>query len=335
MNTIRTQRRPRRVVDTIAVLAMLALLLTACGAADTASPDTSVQTSPSASPDPANSLFAYDTNTPLDLTDVGTVEEQGRDIRDVTYASPHGGVVPAYIAEPTEDPTDVGILMLHGVPEKRHAYLDPIARFACAGATAIVIDAPMNRDPERPPYDPITFTDVDYDEQVQLMVDLRRAVDVLEAEGATTIGYDAISYGAAIGAGLAGIEDRIDAFALLSADAGLVDHFTNNGAPLFPLAGRPRAEQRAWIDTMEPLEATHFVGDATAPLLFVQGRNDEVIPVAKAEALFAAAGDGAEVRWYDAGHNLNPEAFQEHLDWLAEHVGLDQDRVDDCFANAF
>jgi dienelactone hydrolase len=337
--------RPRRHAGRgVAMLAVLAVLLTACGdAAETAAADetspsahaTAEEASPSASPDPADTLFAYDADAPVEVVDVGTVEELGSEVRDVTYASPMGGDVPAYIAEPTEDPTDVGILMLHGIPEKRHAYLDPIARFACAGATAMVIDAPMNRDPDRPPYDPITFTEVDRDEQIQLIVDLRRAVDVLTQAGVERIGYDAVSYGAAIGAQLAGVEHRIDAFALLSADAGLADHFTNGDATLFPLSTRPEAEQQAWLEAMEPLSATHFVGDATAPLLFVSGRHDEVIPTAKAEALHQAAGENAEVRWYDTGHGLNPTAFIEHLAWLADQVGLDQQRVDECFADAF
>lgn len=341
--------RPRRHAGRgVTILAALAVVLTACGdaaeptaagaAADEASPSAHAaaeEASPSASPDPADTLFAYDADAPVEVTDVGTVDELGREVRDVTYASPMGGDVPAYIAEPTEDPTDVGILMLHGVPEKRHAYLDPIARFACAGATAMVIDAPMNRDPDRPPYEPITFTEVDRDEQIQLIVDLRRAVDVLMQAGVERIGYDAISYGAAIGAQLAGVEHRIDAFALLAADAGLADHFTNDGATLFPLSSRPEAEQQAWLEAMEPLSAIHFVGDATAPLLFVSGRNDEVIPSEKAEALHEAAGENAEVRWYDTGHELNPTAFIEHLAWLADQVGLDQQRVDECFADAF
>lgn len=322
-------RRRRHARHLIGAVGTAALLLAGCGAAaETAQPATTDAASADAQ-DAADTLFAYDA-TPVEVTDVGTVEELGRDIRDVTYPSPLGGDVPAYIAEP-DDPSDVGILMLHGLPEKRHAYLDPIARFACAGATAMVIDGPMNRDPDRPPYEPITFTDVDRDEHIQMVVDLRRAIDVLEAAGAETIGYDAISYGAAIGASLAGVDDRIAAFALLSADAGLADHFTNDGATLFPLSSKPKDEQQAWLDAMEPLDATNYVGDATAPILFVQGRQDEVIPTAKAEALHAAAGDNAEVRWYDTGHNLNPDAFVEHLDWLAEQVGLDQDRVDECF----
>lgn len=332
---IRDARSRRRPIRSVVVL-ILTGLLAACGAAagTPSTPDAARESSPSPTANPAVDLFAYDADAPLDLTDVGTVEELGREIRDVTYASPEGGQVPAYIAEPTEDPSDVGIIMLPGLPEKRHAYLDPISRFACTGATAIVIDAPWARDDSRTG-DEITFTPQDRDEQIQLMIDLRRAVDVLEEHGVDRIGFDGMSYGAAMGALLAGIEERIDAFALLVPDGGLVAHFTHEGRPVFPLNTMSTDEVSAWLEAMEPIEPVHFVGDATAPILIASGRDDEVIPVEDAEALHEAAGGNAEVRWYDAGHGLNPTAMIEHLEWLADKVGLDQDRLATCFEGAF
>jgi cephalosporin-C deacetylase-like acetyl esterase len=308
---------------------ILAVLLAACGAAAGTPAD---DIAASASPDPADALFAYDPDAPLELTDVGTVEELGHTIRDVTYASPHGGKVTAYIAEPVEDPAGVGILMTPGMPEKRHQYTDPISRFACAGATAMVVDAPWARTDDRGGDTAMTFTPQDADEQVQLVVDLRRAVDILQDADAERIGFDAISYGAGVGAILAGVEDRIDAYALLSGGPGPVDFFiSENGNALYPLTSRSPEEQQVWIEAMEPVEPEHFVGHATAPILFVAGREDVQITPDEVEAMHAAAPDDAELRWYDAGHELNPQAFLEHLDWLADQVGLDQDRVDECF----
>lgn len=330
------RQRPRRWMATLAVTA---IVLSACGpAADQAVAQQS-SAAPAASPspttDPVRDLFAYDRTGAVEVTDVGVVEDLDREIRDITYPSPKGGDVPAYIAEPDE-PSDVGVLMIPGMPEKRHPYTDPLARFACAGATAMVIDAPWARDPERTMDDALTFETKDRDEQIQLIVDARRAIDVLEQAGADTIGFDAISYGAVMGAQLAGVDDRIDAYGLMSADSGMVDHFnTPEGDPLFPLSSLPRTEQQKWIEAMTPIEPVNFVGDATAPMLFVNGREDIYSQSDGAKALHEAAGDNAEVRWYDAGHELNVEAFDEHLDWLADQIGLDQDRVDECFEGAW
>lgn len=322
--------RDRRLARLIAPLATAAILLAGCGAAAESDDTAATQTSPPpASEAAATDLFAYEQDT-VDVTDVGTVEEQGREIRDVTYPSPHGGEVTAYIAEPDE-PSDVGILMTPGIPEKRHQYLDPISRFACAGATAMVVDAPWARDPDRVGRE-FTFAPKDAEEQVQLVVDLRRAVDILTDMGAEQIGFDAISYGAGVGALLAGVEDRIDAYALLSGGVGPIRRFiSEDGNALYPLTSKSPQQRQTWVDAMEPVEPEHFVGDATSPILFVAGREDTIVTPDEIELIHEAAGGTAELRWYDAGHELSPEAFTEHLDWLAEQVGLDQDRVDECF----
>ena len=322
--------RDRRLARLIAALATAAILLAGCGAAAESDDTAATQTSPPpASEAAATDLFAYEQDA-VDVTDVGTVEEQGREIRDVTYPSPHGGEVTAYIAEPDE-PSDVGILMTPGIPEKRHQYLDPISRFACAGATAMVVDAPWARDPDRVGRE-LTFTPKDAEEQVQLVVDLRRAVDILTDMGAEQIGFDAISYGAGVGALLAGVEDRIDAYALLSGGVGPIRRFiSEDGNALYPLTSKSPQQRQTWVDAMEPVEPEHFVGDATSPILFVAGREDTIVTPDEIELIHEAARGTAELRWYDAGHELSPEAFTEHLDWLAEQVGLDQDRVDECF----
>lgn len=330
-DTTTAHLRGRRRARLIAPLATAAIMLVGCGAAAETDDATATQGSPPpASEAAATDLFAYEQEA-VDVTDVGTVEEQGHEIRDVTYPSPHGGEVTAYIAEPDE-PSDVGILMTPGIPEKRHQYLDPISRFACAGATAMVVDAPWARTEDRGGDTAMTFTPQDHDEQVQLVVDLRRAVDVLTDAGAERIGFDAISYGAGVGALLAGVEDRIDAFALLSGGMGPVDRFVSkDGNAVYPLTSKSPAEQRTWVEAMEPIEPEHFIGDATAPILFVAGREDTIAEPHEVEAMHEAAPDTAELWWYDAGHELSREAFTEHLDWLAEQVGLDQDRVDECF----
>lgn len=348
-STRRTTRRTRRTTDrcaagrqpharrAIALLAALALLLAGCGAtARTPSTDAAEAPSPTPSPDPADAFFAYDADTPPEVTDVGTVEDNGQEIRDVTFPSPLGGDVPAYIAEPTDDPAGVGILMAPGIPEKRHSYTDPISRFACAGATAMVVDAVWARDDSRTGDTAFTFTPQDVDEQIQTVVDLRRAVDVLEYMGAERIGFDAISYGAGLGAILAGVEDRVDAFALLSGGTGPVHRFVSEqGNAVYPLTSKSPAEQQAWIDAMQPIEPEQFIGAGSAPILFVAGREDAINTSDEIEMMHEAAGDRAEVRWYDADHDLNATAFMEHLDWLAGQIGLDQDRLAACFAGAF
>ncbi len=301
--------------------------------ASTSAPTTAAASDPVAAVERAElALFDYEPDGPVEVTDIGTLEFNGIQVRDVTFDSPLGGAVPAFIAEPTSDPANVGIVMVPGMPETRKAYLAPITEFACGGATAIVIDPPWTRDPERTVDSAITFTATDWDEQVQLVVDARRAVDLLEEMGMEAIGFDAISYGASIGAQLAAVEDRIDAFVLLAASPGVVARFTDNGNPVSMLAmSTDEAAAQDWLELMAPLEPVLFVGEATAPLLFVNGREDAIVTPEEAEAMHAAAGPDAEVRWYDSGHDLPAEAFSDQFRWIAEQLGLDPDRLAGCF----
>src|SRR5690606_34352441 len=146
--------------------------------------------------------------------------------RPITYDSP-GGEVTGYIAYPPEGPSEVGIIAMHGLPETSAQMIElPLSVMACFGATAIAIDAPYVRAGRRGPRS-LTFTDTDRYEVIQLGVGLRRAVDVLESKGVERITYDGVSWSADIGTVLAGVEPRIDGFAMMV--GGLhVDRFGRN-----------------------------------------------------------------------------------------------------------
>lgn len=274
--------------------------------------------------------FDIDTAAPLDVVEVARDDHDGIAIREVTFASPDGGVVPALIAEPA-DPVGRAMVMVPGMPERKEAYVPAISEFACTGLTAIVVDPPWTRDPDRSFEESISFTPLDRGEQVQLIHDVRRAVDLLEAEyGVDRVGYTAISYGASMGLQVAAVEPRIDALALLSVDGGVVDHFTSEGNPIGILAMGTPEDQQAWIDAMAPVEPVRFVAEATAPILFLHGRQDNVAPPVKARVVHGVAGESADVRWYDAGHGLEPQAFRDMFDWWAAQFDLDVDRVAAC-----
>ena len=91
----------------------------------------------------------------------------------------------------------------------------PVARH---GAIVLVLDAPFARHDKN---NPLSFTPRDSVDQVQLIVDLQRAVDVLIARAdvdAERLAFVGVSYGGAMGALFAGVERRVSAYALLVAD---------------------------------------------------------------------------------------------------------------------
>lgn len=130
---------------------------------------------------------------------------------------------------------------------------------------------------------------------------------------------------------LAGVEDRIDAFALVVGDGGLVAHFTDNeGKPLGPLGELPEDEADEWLAVMSPVEPALFIGDASAPILLLNGREDQLVTEEDASSFHRAAGPEHEVILYNAGHGLNDEAWHKQVRWLAEHLQLDADLVEAC-----
>ena len=57
------------------------------------------------------------------------------------------------------------------------------------------------------------------------------------------------------------------------------------------------------------------------PLLMVHGRRDPTVTAAQAQRLFDAAMEPKELRWYDAGHYLPPQAIDDAARWLVERLG--------------
>ena len=187
---------------------------------------------------------------------------------------------------------------------------------------AIAIDAPFSRRGGSP----VQFSAQDRAEQIQLIKDLQRAVDVLRARpnvDGERLAYLGISYGGAMGALFVGIERRIKAAALVVGDGGLVSHFT--GPEDFNyMASLSCATRVAWFRSMAPIEPIRFIPHAPPTALLLQsGRLDTLVPATDAEVLHAAAPEPRTIRWYNAGHGLNQQAAFDRHDWLHEKIGLD------------
>lgn len=267
--------------------------------------------------------FVYDRNAPLDLQESPESENATARVSRVRFASPGGGQVTGYLAVPKSPGPHAGVVVLHGLPGTAQAAMTYQGlAIAARGAVVIAIDAPWARRGGLP-----DFTIRDSVEQVQLIQDLQRSVDVLLARSDVDpkrLAYVGGSYGGALGALFAGIERRLRAVVLFVPDGGLVAHFTGpDGATLGPLAGIPAADQARWLSALRPIEPIRFIARAApVPILFQNGRQDRLVTVEDAEALHAAALAPKTVLWYEAGHGLTEQAKTDRLTWLADRVGL-------------
>lgn len=242
-------------------------------------------------------------------------------MHDVSFRSPKGGRVPAFLVVPEGRRPFAGLILQHGLPGTRGDMLDQAKNFSRLGAVVIAIDAPFDRRAGAP----IRFDRRDRNEQIQIIVDLRRAVDLLVARTDVDphrIGYVGISYGGAIGGLLSGVDHRIAAFVLVVGDGGLLQHFTAHkdaGGSLPRMSARRR---RAWISALRPIEPIRYIAFHTAPILFQNGLYDDLVPPADAGRYQRAAPPPKTIKWYPGDHFLPRPAACDAAGWLSARIGI-------------
>ncbi len=273
--------------------------------------------------------FDYDDGAPLDLRVSSSHLEGGVRISELTYAGPKGDRVRALLFVPSGRGPFAGLIVQHGLPSSKEDVAFDAEDLAGLGAVVIAIDAPFARRSGAP----IAFTRRDRKEQIQLIVDLRRAVDLLGARADVDddrIAYLGISYGAAMGGLLAGVEHRIAAFVLTSGDGGLVEHFSgpeHRSGPFFMLSP---ARRRAWLAAMRPIEPLTWVKRASAPILFLSGRRDHLVSVRDAARYQRAAPQPKEIRWYDSDHMLPSQAWCDAAHFLGRQIAIAGSKEPEC-----
>jgi dienelactone hydrolase len=241
--------------------------------------------------DPA-ARFSYDGDAPLGLE----VSPPADGIQTITYLSPKGGRVPATLVQPRGTKSDAAVIFMHWGLGDRTSFLDEAVTLGHSGVTSILIDAPWLR----PGYRKRS----DVDDLVQLVVDLRRAVDVLQSRSSVKlrIGYAGLSLGAWTGAILSAVEPRIEAFVLAGG-----------------LASNSEAEQQpalAWLD------AEKWVSKSKAPIFLQFSIRDEYISREQARRYDRATPQPHINKWYEGGHELNVASRRDRASWLGSVLGF-------------
>ncbi len=286
---------------------------------------------PPALPAEAADRFAYEP-VPFDLAATVVQTGDGFTVQDVSYASPKGGRVTAYLVLPAGSGPFAGIAFGHWGYGNRTEFLPEAEMYARAGAASLLVDypwvrpAPWRRTTARGFAEP----EVDRDVFIQAVVDLRRGLDLLASRGdvdPARLAYVGHSYGAQWGAILAALDRRLKTAVLVAGVGALADIFLDSKDP--DIAGlreaTPRAELARYLEVHSVLDAIRYVPHAApTPLLFQFARHERYLDLSAMERYAAAASQPKTVLWYDAGHEVNhPRALQDRADWLARHVGLE------------
>ena len=318
----------------IIVYLFLLLALSVCGAAcqstrapdivDTWSPPPEAEGIVPLSCDEIEQVFAYDPQAPLDIQETSRHREWGVTIIDLTYASPMGGRVPATLIVPDGAGPFAGTLYQHGIPSTRQPYIPDAVAYARRGAVVLLIDAPFARRAGGLE-NAVTHTERDRREQIQLIIDLRRGVDLLLSRpdvDPERLAYVGGSYGGRMGGLLAGVEHRLKAYVLISGGGGLVSYETTPERRA-NWAAMSEYTQQHWVEWMWPIEPIHYVGCASpAALLFQNGTLDTSSTPADALRYQEAGSEPKTILWYNAGHQLNAAAGRDEVEWLSERIGI-------------
>jgi dienelactone hydrolase len=238
-------------------------------------------------------------------------------VHDVSYASPKGGRVPAYLVVPPGRGRRPAVIYAHGSGGDRTQLLVPATWMAARGAVALTLSAREARGP-RPAAPPgKAALEQVRSVFVQNVVDVRRAVDVLRSlpeVDPRRIAFVGWSAGARLGAVVAGVDHRIRAFDLLSGGATPVAEYVRLAPP------RLRVPLRRVLNELDPLRWVRRA--APSALFFQDGLRDEVVSRRALAALARAGSEPKRVRWYRAGHAPGARVYRDQLAWLSSRLGL-------------
>jgi dienelactone hydrolase len=274
-------------------------------------------------------LLEYNAKQPLDIQTVATYDRPACTVTDLSYASPRGGRVGAYLVVPKAPGKFAAILFGHWGNGTRAEFLPEAELYAQVGAVSLLPDYPWDRpEPSYRGINNLQHPEEDLQTYAQAVVDLRRGLDLLLARpdvDSTRIAYVGHSYGAQWGAILAAVDHRMRTAVLMGG--------TPTGADLLNSDGPEIAEYRKtvspavwnkYIEVNSPLDAVNFIGRAAPiPMFFQFATFEQYFSRSAMERYARAASQPNTVRWYGTAHDLNElQVLLDHADWLEQQIGI-------------
>ena len=272
--------------------------------------------------------FDYDRKAPLGIKHIGVQRRAQAVVYDLTYASPKGGVVPAYLVVPKGRGPFAAIVWGHWYWENssmrnRREFLDEAIALAPAGVISLLTDGPIARPGYVSSKQPLNEQQVV--NMVQAVVDMRRGVDLLAARrdvDRKRIAYVGHSYNAEVGAFLSGLDKRLKVFVLMagpmSDEVNLRSkEFQNYRQKVGPEKFDAYMAKYSWTDMGK------YVSHAAPAFVFLQyGSQEKFLNADRAREYLAVVSEPKELKIYDAEHALNAEARRDRIHFLIEQLKL-------------
>jgi cephalosporin-C deacetylase-like acetyl esterase len=298
----------------------------------------SLSQSKDAATDQLTSKFAYNSHDPLDFRENG-VEERGHTlIIDFDYAGLGDARVPAYLVVPEGGGPYAGILwghwMMAGSPlRNRDEFLEEALVLSRAGVVSLLVDAPMVRPgyvAKPPKDDPLEWAIQSALDDQQMVVDLRRGVDVLLSHyhvDPRRVAYVGHSFSAHLGPMLAASEKRIGWFVLMAGnytDEEIARNSKDKDVVQWrQVLGEEKMNQYfvdyAWDDPV------HFLGHMDPDHVLLQFASRDPISAATAQHyLDLISAKDKKLQFYESGHALNGAARLDRVHWLQQQLRFGQ-----------
>jgi dienelactone hydrolase len=280
-------------------------------------------------------LFDYDAKQPLDIHDRVIEEFNGGTLHDITYTSPKGGPVGAYLVVPNGKGPFAAVLFGHWGNGTRAEFIPEAKIYARTGAVSLIPDYPWDRpQPWHKTPDHYDKPELDREIEIQALVDLRRGIDLLLARSDVDprrLAYVGHSYGAQWGSILSAVDKRMKTSILMAGVAEMADILLRSDDPGMVDFRKTQAagQLENYCQVTGDLDALHFVDHAAPiPLLLQFANYEQYFDKTSMQHYVAAASDPKKVLYYDTGHDLNdPEALQDRYNWLVKYVNLRQEPI--------
>jgi len=272
--------------------------------------------------------FDYDAKLPLDTQDAGVDFRGPVGIYDLSYASPKGGRVPAYLVLPPGKGPFAAVIWGHwcwanSEFRSRKEFLDEAVALAPVGLASLLIDFPIARPGYVPEKDPLSSKPID--DLVQSVVDVRRGADLLLARpfvDPKRLAYVGHSCGADAGAIVSGVDKRFRAFVLM---ASPLSDEVQMKSPEFQEFRQKTGPEKvdAYIAKYSWADPGKYISHAAPATLFFQyAVQEKFLTPERARATAALASEPKQFKLYDAPHALNAEARRDRIAFLTGQLNL-------------
>lgn len=273
-------------------------------------------------------VFEYDRKAPFYLQETGVTKRGDVTVHDISYASPKGGRVPAYLVQPPGRGPFAAVIWGHwywnNSPARNRAeFLDEAVALAKSGVVSLLTDGPVARPGHVADKDPLSEQNAK--DLIQQIVDMERGADLLlerKDVDPQRLAYVGHSYNASVGGFLSGLDKRFKAFVLMA--GGLSDEVDMKSKEFQEFRQKIGPEKLdAYVAKYGWLDPGKFVSHAAPARVFLQyATKEDFLTPERAKEYAANVSEPKKFKLYEAPHALNAEARRDRLAFLAEQLKL-------------